>query len=64
MENLSEAYYFSTSAGITSTDEIWGARKPAAYLKSVVCDFDRDSPEKLEHSTSLAETAGTGQDTV
>ena len=39
-----EAYYFSTSAGITSTDEIWGARKPAAYLKSVVCDFDRDSP--------------------
>ena len=39
-----EAYYFSTSAGITSTDEIWGARKAAAYLKSVVCDFDRDSP--------------------
>ena len=39
-----EAYYFSTSAGITSTDEIWGAKKAAAYLKSVVCDFDRDSP--------------------
>lgn len=39
-----EAYYFSTSAGITSTDEIWGAKEPAVYLKSVVCDFDRDSP--------------------
>ncbi len=39
-----EAYYFSTSAGVTSTDEIWGAEVPADYLKSVPCDFDKDSP--------------------
>lgn len=38
------AYYFSTSAGQTSTDEIWGADKAAAYLKSVECDFDQDMP--------------------
>ena len=28
-----EAYYFSTSAGMTSTDEIWGAKSAAPYLK-------------------------------
>ena len=39
-----EAYYFSTSAGMTSTDEVWGASQPASYLKSVRCDFDRNSP--------------------
>lgn len=39
-----EAYYFSTSAGITSTDEVWGADKSAPYLKSVICDFDEGSP--------------------
>ena len=38
------AYYFSTSAGMTSTDEIWGADKAASYLKSVECDFDQDTP--------------------
>ena len=32
-----DAYYFSTSAGVTSTDEIWGAAKAASYLKSVPC---------------------------
>lgn len=35
-----QAYYFSTSAGATSTDEIWGAEKAAPYLKSVECKFD------------------------
>ena len=39
-----EAYYFSTSAGVTSTDEIWGAEEAAPYLKSVKCQFDKDSP--------------------
>ena len=39
-----EAYYFSTSAGATSTDEIWGAEEAAPYLKSVVCEFDENSP--------------------
>lgn len=39
-----EAYYFSTSAGITSTDEIWGVSETAPYLQSVPCLFDRDEP--------------------
>ena len=39
-----EAYYFSTSAGVTSTDEIWGAEKAAPYLKSVRCEFDAQDP--------------------
>lgn len=37
-----EAYYFSTSSGTTSTDEIWGAEKAAPYLKSVDCKFDSE----------------------
>lgn len=39
-----QAYYFSTSAGATSTDEIWGAETPAPYLKSVICQFDSREP--------------------
>lgn len=39
-----EAYYFSTSAGMTSTDEIWGADDASAYLKSVPCEFDSEEP--------------------
>lgn len=39
-----EAYYFSTSAGVTSTDEIWGAEEAASWLKSVPCSFDSDQP--------------------
>lgn len=39
-----EAYYFSTSAGVTSTDEIWGAENAAPYLKSVDCEFDSEEP--------------------
>lgn len=41
---LINAYYFSTSAGATSTDEIWGADEAADYLKSVVCSFDAEEP--------------------
>lgn len=39
-----EAYYFSTSAGVTSTDEIWGSTRSAPYLKSVPCRFDANEP--------------------
>lgn len=39
-----EAYYFSTSAGVTSTNVIWGADEPASYLKSVSCSFDAQEP--------------------
>lgn len=38
------AYYFSTSSGMTSTDEIWGAEEAASYLKSVPCSFDSQEP--------------------
>ena len=41
---LIEAYYFSTSCGVTSTDEVWGAAVPADYLKSVPCQFDSGQP--------------------
>lgn len=43
-KELIEAYYFSTSAGATSTDEVWGAREAASYLKSVPCTFDAQEP--------------------
>lgn len=39
-----EAYYFSTSAGVTSTDEIWGSTEAAPYLRSVPCKFDEEEP--------------------
>lgn len=41
---LIQAYYFSTSAGATSTDEIWGAEQAAPYLKAVDCEFDQEEP--------------------
>ena len=41
---LIEAYYFSTSCGVTSTDEVWGADRPADFLKSVPCEYDSDQP--------------------
>lgn len=41
---LIQAYYFSTSAGATSTDEVWGASEEASYLKSVECEFDSQEP--------------------
>lgn len=43
-DQLIEAYYFSTSAGVTSTDEVWGAAEAAPYLKSVICSFDSEEP--------------------
>lgn len=39
-QELIEAYYFSTSSGQTSTNEIWGAVEAASYLKSVECTYD------------------------
>lgn len=44
-----EAYYFSTSAGVTATDEIWGAETAAPYLKSVPCRFDENMPWSRWH---------------
>lgn len=41
---LIQAYYFSTSSGATSTDEIWGAEEAASYLKAVACEFDENEP--------------------
>lgn len=39
-----QAYYFSTSHGKTSTDEVWEASVPSSYLKSVDCIFDAGEP--------------------
>jgi stage II sporulation protein D len=41
---LIEAYYFSTSSGMTSTDEVWGAVEASTYLHSVPCTFDSNLP--------------------
>ena len=38
------AYYFSTSHVKTSTDEVWEASAPSAYLKSVACTYDASEP--------------------
>ena len=38
------AYYFSTSHGKTSTDEVWEASVPSGYLKSVECIYDAAEP--------------------
>lgn len=39
---LIEAFYFSTSSGKTSTDEVWGNETVLPYLKSVACTFDSE----------------------
>lgn len=39
-----QAYYFSTSHGKTSTDEVWETGVPASYLKSVDCTYDSQEP--------------------
>lgn len=39
-----QAYYFSTSHGKTSTDEVWETSAPSSYLKSVDCNFDSGEP--------------------
>lgn len=38
------AYYFSTSHGKTSTNEVWEASALAGYLQSVACEFDSNMP--------------------
>ena len=38
------AYYFSTSHGQTSTDQVWAALAPSAYLQSVECTYDSQEP--------------------
>ena len=38
------AYYFSTSHGKTSTDEVWEASAPSSYLQSVECSYDAEEP--------------------
>lgn len=39
-----QAYYFSTSSGATSTDEVWEPEKEADYLQSVACIYDAGEP--------------------
>lgn len=39
-----DAYYFSTSHGETSTDQVWDAAVPAAYLQNVACTYDEEEP--------------------
>lgn len=39
-----QAYYFSTSAGATSTDEVWEPAEEAGYLQSVACVYDAAEP--------------------
>ncbi|WP_343083916.1 SpoIID/LytB domain-containing protein [Blautia producta] len=48
------AYYFSTSSGKTSTDEVWEVSAPASYLKSVDCSYDAQEPW---HQWSIAFSA-------
>lgn len=38
------AYYFSTSHGRTSTDQVWAASAPSSYLQSVECTYDSSEP--------------------
>lgn len=52
---LITAYYFSTSSGRTSTDEVWKVSAPAAYLKSVECGYDADEPWHKWNVTFSAE---------
>lgn len=42
--NPIQAYYFSTSHGKTSTDEVWEASVPSSYLQSVECTYDSEEP--------------------
>lgn len=39
-----DAYYFSTSHGKTSTNQVWNDAVPAAYLQSVECTYDEKEP--------------------
>lgn len=66
-----EAYYFSTSSGNTSTDEVWESEEEASYLKSVECMYDASEPWSkwqvffpIERIQNLAEQKFGIQDTV
>lgn len=39
-----QAYFFSTSSGKTSTDQVWESAQTAPYLKSVACTYDSQDP--------------------
>ncbi len=43
-----QAYFFSTSCGRTSTDEVWNAAETADYLKSVTVGEEQQEPETEE----------------
>lgn len=43
-----QAYFFSTSCGYTSTDEVWGAEAESPYLRSVEVARQTVEPEALE----------------
>ena len=47
------AYFFSTSCGRTSTDEVWNAAETADYLKSVTVGEERQGPETEEAFASF-----------
>lgn len=48
-----QAYFFSTSCGKTSTDEVWNAAETADYLKSVTVGEERKEPETEEAFASF-----------
>lgn len=48
-----QAYFFSTSCGITSTDEVWNTAKAADYLKSVAVGGKDKEPETEEAFASF-----------
>lgn len=43
-----QAYFFSTSCGKTSTDEVWNTAETAEYLKSVTVGGEKQKPETEE----------------
>ena len=48
-----QAYFFSTSCGRTSTDEVWNTAQTAEYLKSVTVGEKTDEPETEEAFASF-----------
>lgn len=48
-----QAYFFSTSCGKTSTDEVWNTAQAADYLKSVTVGEEKQEPETEEAFASF-----------
>ena len=48
-----QAYFFSTSCGKTSTDEVWNTAETAEYLKSVTVGGEKQEPETEEAFASF-----------